>query len=123
MVPKLRKMDYQGRLETLDLMPTDVRRARGDMIKTFKIMKGRMGIGRDIMETTGTNRTRGHDMKLIVNRSRTEIRRNFLFFTRRVCGGWNDLGQEVINTTTVETFKRAYDRHKKLTKRGGAKST
>ena len=40
LVPSLREMSYEERLKELNLYPLEVRRARGDLIKTFKILNG-----------------------------------------------------------------------------------
>ena len=40
LVPKLRKQPYNQRLKALNLYPLEVRRIRGDLIETFKIMNG-----------------------------------------------------------------------------------
>jgi hypothetical protein len=53
--------------------------------------------------------TRGHSLKLVKNRCRTETRKNF--FTNRVVGVWNSLPNSVVTTKNVETFKRRLDKH------------
>ena len=41
LVPSLREKAYEKRLRELDLFPLEVRRVRGDLIETFKILTGR----------------------------------------------------------------------------------
>ena len=53
-------------------------------------------------------KTRGHVMKLEPKRSQTEVRRNF--FTNRIISPWNALSKEIIESNTVEEFKRRYDK-------------
>ena len=53
-------------LTELDLFPLEVRRVRGDLIETFKILKGLVDIDASSLFTLSqTNNTRGHDMKLL----------------------------------------------------------
>ena len=40
LVPSLREKANAERLRELDLFPLEVRRVQGDLIKTFKILKG-----------------------------------------------------------------------------------
>ena len=46
-VPELRNMTYNKRLERLGLTSLEDRRVRGDMIETYKIMTGKEDISRD----------------------------------------------------------------------------
>ena len=53
---------------------------------------------------------RGHEKKLVKDTSRLDTRK--FFFSQRVVNGWNGLSAEVINSTSVNSFKNAsYDRH------------
>jgi len=52
---------------------------------------------------------RGHKKKLVKDRSRLDTRK--FFFSQRVVNGWNGLQAEVINSTSVNSFKNAYDRY------------
>ena len=46
----------------------------------------------------------GHHMKLQKKSSRTDIRK--FFFSNRVVNSWNALPAEVVESSTVEAFKR-----------------
>lgn len=120
LIPNLRKKEYKDRLKELNLMSTEVRRKRGDMITTFKILKGKVDLGRSIFQVNTESRTRGHNLKLVINRARTDYRK--YFFTNRVCKDWNDLGKEVIESSSVEIFKKAYDHRQDSKRRGGPQS-
>ena len=52
-----------------------------------------------------TNNTRGHSLKLNVNRSRLDIRKHFL------CNGvikmWNNLPESVVSLNSLEKFKNS----------------
>ena len=50
-----------------------------------------------------------HEKKLVKDRSRLDTRK--YFFSQRVVNGWNSLPAEVINSTSVNSFKNAYDRY------------
>ena len=116
MISNWKNLSYEERLSKLDLMTTEERRRRGDMITTYKILQGNIDLGRSILEINTDSRTRGHNKKLIIKGTRKEYRRNF--FTRRVQKEWNNLGQRVIESGTVSTFKKAYDQEKRTTQRG-----
>jgi len=73
------KLSYDQRLKSLHLFTLFRRRERGDLIETFKILKGYYDINPTtfFMPTTATN-TRGHCMKLFKYHSRLLVRSNFL---------------------------------------------
>ena len=47
LVPELRNMTYNQRMEKLGLTSLEDRRVRGDMIETYRIMTGKEDISRD----------------------------------------------------------------------------
>ena len=83
LIHNLRKKKYMDRLKELNLMSTEVRRKRGDLITTFKILEGQVDLGRSVFQVNTETRTRGHNLKLVINRARTDYRK--YFFTNRVC--------------------------------------
>ena len=70
-------------------------------------MNNKVKLRSDTVTKAKESGTRGHDMKLYKTNVRTEMSKNF--FTNRVVNKWNDLGQNVIESKSVEKFKRAYD--------------
>jgi len=50
---------------------------------------------------------RGHSLKLSFNRSRLDLRKNF--FSQRVISAWNSLPQNVVDATSVNSFKNRLD--------------
>ena len=84
-------------------------RHRGDLIETFKILKGLEGISSNSLFELNTSVTRGNSLKLNKPRSRLNIRYNN--FSQRVINAWNRLPERVISSTTVNGFKNNLDRH------------
>ena len=92
MIQGMRGLSYEERLERTGLTTlVKVRRARGDLIEVFKILKKFEDIELKSLfklADTGYN-TRGHSLKLAKSRSRLDIRK--YFFSQRVIKLWNSL--------------------------------
>ena len=86
----------------------EFRRLRGDLIETYKILKGldKLDAGR-LFPMLGESRTRGHSLRIRGNSFRTEMRKTF--FTQRVVSLWNSLPQKVVEASSLAIFKRALD--------------
>ena len=108
LIPELRVLDYDERLSRLGLYSLEFRRMRGDLIETYKIMKGidRVDAGR-LFPLVGESSTRGHSLKIRGSRFRTELRRNF--FTQRVVNLWNSLPSEAVEAPSLNIFKKKID--------------
>ena len=91
-----------------DRLNLELRRHRGDLIETFKILKGLEGIPSNSLFELNTSVTRGNSLKLNKPRSRLNIRYNN--FSQRVINAWNRLPERVISSTTVNRFKNNLDR-------------
>ena len=112
LVPSLSNLPYEARLKALGLTTLEERRIHGDMLETFKILKGFDKVDADsafLALDQDQRRTRGHQLKFIKPRHRT-FKRN-AFFTARVVDIWNRLPEQVINSTSVNQFKRRYDQY------------
>ena len=109
-VPDLREMEYEQRLECLNLHSLHYRRRRGDMITVFKLMNGKLGISSELFFTPAIHATtRGHAHKLYKERSRLDIRSKY--FSQRVVSDWNSLPEKVVQAKTVDSFKTLLDKH------------
>jgi len=109
MIPDLKQLSYERRLEHLGLWSLEDRRNRADLLQVFRMYTGWSVISFDSMFTFSDNtRTRGHSAKIAKNRSRLDVRRDF--FCERVIDRWNSLDQCVIDSTTVNAFKNGLER-------------
>ena len=110
MIPNLRNKPYEDRLKELDLFPLTQRRLRGDLIQTFKIIKGIDNVNCNKYFTIDrSNYTRGNGCKIIGKAFNSHESKNFFF--NRVVNLWNGLPREVIDCNTVDSFKRRLDKH------------
>ena len=106
----LKDLNYKTRLELLKLPSLEYRRARGDMIETYKLTHGFYDT-----ETVGglfslhDSNTRGHPYKL--TKSRVENSFSYHFFTNRIINTWNNLPPSVVTAGTLNTFKTLIDKH------------
>jgi ribonuclease P/MRP protein subunit RPP40 len=106
--PGLRDMSYGARLKKLNLFSMERRRLRGDLIETFRILKGISDLGENSMfDMNLDTRLRGHSLKLAKTRARLLVRHNY--FSNRVVNNWNKLPEDVVRTNNVIDFKRKLD--------------
>jgi len=96
-----KKLSYEERLRTIGLTTLEVRRKRGDLIECYKILTRKENIDphQFFHLSDNTNDHRGHSLKLSLNRSRLDLRKNF--FSQRVIRAWNNLPQHVVDATSV----------------------
>ena len=121
MVRELKDNCYEERLHKLDLMSTETRRERGDQIMCYKILNNKVTVDEHVLIKATETRTRGHSMKLAKTTMASEIRKNF--FSNRVVNKWNDLRQETVTASNIESFKEAYDREERIRKGGSTTSS
>jgi hypothetical protein len=110
MIPELSGLSYDERLKECGLTSLEERRVRGDLIETFKLVKGleRVPASTFFSKPPGNISVRGHSEKLFKHRARLEVRKNF--FSNRTVTRWNSLPQSVVDASSTNSFKNRYDK-------------
>ena len=105
----LKKLPYLQRLQLLGLPTLAFRRARGDMIETYKIMHNKYDEEVSLHIPPAPLPLRGHDFKVFKQRAlRLDLRRSF--FSLRIAENWNGLPESVVTATTLNQFKNRLDK-------------
>ena len=108
LAPTLKDLPYHDRLHALDLPSLYYRRARGDMIETYKHLTGKYSVDADYLRLDDTN-TRGHRYKLKKERTNKSVRQQF--YSYRIVNAWNGLPSEVVEAPSLNAFKARLDKH------------
>ena len=114
MVPALKHMSYEDRLQGLGLTTLIERRYRGDMIQTYKILTGKEDVDCDryfkmARERGNPDLVRGY--KIYKGRCNRKQRRNT--FSMRVANPWNKLPKNVVSSQKTSGFKAGLDKYEK----------
>ena len=115
LVKGLENLEYEERLEELKLFRLSDRRRRGDMITVYKMINGMTDIDFTTLFKLNTRsnvnmNTRSHQQQISLTHMasmKTDVRRSF--FSQRIIVPWNSLPPTVVNSATIESFKRNYD--------------
>ena len=83
LIPEIRNKGYERRLQDLNLMTLEQRRLRGQLIETFKIIRGYSTLDPHMIFSFSQNPTRTDGYKLVVPRFRTNKFRDLM--TVKVC--------------------------------------
>ena len=104
-LPGLRGLSYNDRLVRLGLERLELRRIKQDLILTYKIYFGLIGISATGLFTLVSegHGTRGHRYKLLQNHCRVDVRK--YFFAERVVQQWNNLPAQDCDFSSLKSFK------------------
>lgn len=99
-------LPYKSRLEKLGLTTLLERRARGDLIETFKIVNGLSNYGKKLFKIS-----RSGDK--LISRPGDQHPAKYNFFSRRVIKYWNKLPSNVKFSKTIDSFKNNLSKFKR----------
>ena len=98
-------ISYSERLNYLGLQSLALRSLHKDLIMIYKLIHNICNIDlSNILNPLQTNsRTRGHGIKLVATKSRTNIHMNYL--NNRILNVWNNLDYETVHSQSLNCFK------------------
>ena len=110
LIPGLRDLRYEERLEEYGLTTLETRRLRGDQIEVFKILNGYANIDSNIFfEIKESKVTRGHNFPLVKKQSRLDVRK--FSFSQKTINVWNKLSTECVHASSVNMFKNRIEEY------------
>ncbi|KAF2350662.1 hypothetical protein FHG87_018580 [Trinorchestia longiramus] len=109
MIPELRHLSYERRLQRLELISLEQRRLRGQLIESFKYLNGLNNVTLEgLFERDGNVRTRNNGQKLLLRNFKTSQAMNF--FPVKIAATWNQLPENIVSAGTANTFKNCLDK-------------
>ena len=109
MVRGLYNTAYEERLQFLKIPSLVYRRRRGDMIQVYKMAKELNRIRIEDFFDASTTATRGHNNKF--KKKKATIHQRINCFSQRVINDWNSLPANLIDSPSLNTFKKRLDDH------------
>ncbi|KAK3107559.1 hypothetical protein FSP39_017306 [Pinctada imbricata] len=110
LIRSISHLTYPERLKTLGLPTLQYRRLRADMIQVYRILKGVDTIQNHTNILPISNSiTRGHSLKISKQYCRTNVRK--FSFSQRIVDCWNALPDNVVNATSVNSFKSQINKY------------
>ncbi|KAF2353815.1 hypothetical protein FHG87_015430 [Trinorchestia longiramus] len=109
MIPELRNLSYERRLQRLELISIEQRRLRGQLIETLQYPNGLNNVTLEgLFERYGNVRTRNNGQKLLPRNFKTSQALNF--FPAKIAATWNQLPENIVSAGTAKTFKNCFDK-------------
>ena len=105
MIDGIGLLSYENRLKALNLTTLLERRARGDLIETFKIRSGLVDYGHNLFKASRNGNK-------LVSRPGDQNKFKHSFLSRRVIQYWNKLPNDIKSCKTVDSFKNKLQRFK-----------
>ena len=108
LVPCIRHLTYQQRLEALGLPSLKYRHLQGDMITVYNIFHHNCDL--DVNEfffSQTYNTTRGHPFKIFKQHISCDVRAHL--FSPWIVNTWNEFPTELVTAPTLSVFKRQFD--------------
>ena len=105
MIDGIGTMTYQNRLKSLGLTTLLERRARGDLIETFRIVSGIAKYGHNLFKFSRSGNN-------LISRPGDQNNWKHSLLSRRVISYWNKLPVSVKSVKTVDAFKNALNNFK-----------
>lgn len=110
LIPGMKKLSYQQRLQKLKLPSLTFRRVRGDMIEVYKMLHGFYdSVNCPNLQLQTTSITRGHNFKLFKQPANKNLCLHF--FSLRIVDIWNSLPHHVVNAQSINMFKNSLDKY------------
>ena len=109
LLPEIRHLPYEERLQLFHLTTLKTRRLRFDLICVYRILGGLMNVDQSLFFTQSSRFSRSHTQKIFVKFSRLDIRHHF--FSQRIVTVWNDLPKSCVEASSVISFKRDLDKY------------
>jgi len=107
LIPELRDLNYQERLNKLSLPSLFYRRQRGEMIFLYQLTHHYFNIDVNSLFKFQLFSTRGHKFKIYKPHATCLCRSQF--FTVRSINNWNNLPSDAVDLPSIDSFKNFID--------------